>query len=275
MSSDVPSTAPSSPVCRGAGVALVTLFDSDGALLVSQTAELAAAIVAAGATSVLVGGTVGEYYTLDDEERVSVMKAVRAAVPSGVPVIAHVGGVSEERTAVLTKAAVAVGADALIGLPRDIADVRGYYDRLVETSEGVPVLAYHLPAARAVVPVEDLDDLGVVGIKDSAADAARFAAEIITTGVDVYTGSAFLLGLAHDLGATGALLGLSNGHPELGVRAFGGDSVAQLELALMSVKVSRDFPGQIKRFAAERWGVSAAARTPPGMSIAQLVATPA
>lgn len=271
----MPSAAASSappPVAPGPGVALITLFSEDGRLLASDTAQLAAQVVGAGAASVLVAGTVGEFYTLEDAERVELIAAVRAAVPADVPVVAHVGGVPEARVRQLIRAAVDSGADVLIALAREVADIRAYYDRILTAADGVPVMAYHLPAAGSVVPLSQIADLGLAGIKDSGSDAARFAAEVVTTTVDTYTGTAYLLGLAHDLGAAGALLGLANSHPELAVRAFAGDRDAQRDLVMMSVGLASDFPARIKQLARQRWDVPAVARTPSKQSIAQLMA---
>src|SRR4051812_16071241 len=104
------------PIAPGAGAALVTLFASDGALLLDETAELARRLVEAGCASILVSGTVGEFYALDDGERVSLFEAVRRAVPQPVPVIAHVGGVPADRVAQLAAGASSSGADALLAL---------------------------------------------------------------------------------------------------------------------------------------------------------------
>jgi dihydrodipicolinate synthase/N-acetylneuraminate lyase len=119
--------------------------------------------------------------------------------------------------------------------------------------------------------VAALAGLGVAGIKDSGTDAARLAAEIITTGVDTYTGTAYLLGLTHDLGGSGALLGLSNSHPELGVKALAGDEAALRSLIERSMGAASNFPGGLKQLAHERWGVPLGSRTPHGRTVMELI----
>ncbi len=75
----------------GVAVALVTLFAAAGALLAEATAELAAGLAARGVTAIVVAGSTGEAATLDEDERDDLVRAVRAAVPADVPVLAGTG----------------------------------------------------------------------------------------------------------------------------------------------------------------------------------------
>ena len=264
--------SPSSPIAPGAGVALVTLFDSEGRLLAEETGKLAARIAAAGAASILVAGTTGEFYALDDAERAELFAAVRQAVPASVPVVAHVGGVTADRATALAQSAVDAGADALIALPTGVQDVRAYYGQIAAAATTIPVLAYHLPAAGGVVDVGDIPTLAVAGIKDSSGDGSRLATEVFTLDIEIYTGAHTLLGLAHDIGAAGAFLGIANVQPELCSQAFAGESHAQRRLAELGVKGAGDFPGKLKWLTAQRWAVPATTRTPPGLPVGQFSA---
>ena len=255
-------------IAPGAGVALITLFDSAGGLLAQDTGDFAAALVACGAASVLVAGTVGEFYALSDEERVQLFAEVRAAVPAQVPVIGHVGGVPQDRAARLARVAADAGLSAIIALAPDRARLREYYEAIVAAAE-LPLLAYHFPLAGAVVPVDAIRGLPVAGIKDSSGDSARLAHQVFTLDIEVYTGATALLGLAHDIGAAGAFAGLANVDPEGCALAMGGDSAAQREIAQLGVELSGDFPGAMKERAAERFGVPAFARTPRGRPAGQ------
>jgi 4-hydroxy-tetrahydrodipicolinate synthase len=261
-SNDDPSVLPT-----GAGVALVTLFDSEHNLLVKETADLAVQIVEAGASSVLVAGTVGEFYELADEERVALFEAVRRSVPAGIPVIAHVGGVPRGQAVAMAERAVDAGADVLLALPRHVADLDGYYDSVLGASGSVPVLAYHLPQAGGVIELEALSRLGVDGIKDSSGDADRLTREVLEMNLRVYTGATSLLGLACEVGATGALLGAANVWPELSARAMRGDEQAQRELTQNVTRTRGDFPKALKERTAIRWGVSPHCRTSAGATL--------
>ncbi len=256
-------------IAPGAGVALITLFDSGGGLLARDTGDFAATLVASGAASVLVAGTVGEFYTLSDEERAQLFAEVRAAVPAQVPVIGHVGGVPHDRAARLARVAADAGLSAIIALAPDRVRLREYYGAIVAAAAELPLLAYHFPLAGAVIPVDAIRGLPVAGIKDSSGDSARLAHQVFTLDIEVYTGATALLGLAHDIGAAGAFAGLANVDPEGCALAIGGDSTAQREIARLGVELSGDFPGAMKERAAERFGVPAFARTPRGRPAGQ------
>ena len=79
------------PVFEGVAVALVSLFDGDDRLLVSETAEHAASLVERGVEAVAVAGTTGEPWRLDDDERVALVEACRTTLPGDVAVIAGTG----------------------------------------------------------------------------------------------------------------------------------------------------------------------------------------
>src|SRR5260370_4184732 len=96
----------------GAGVALVTLLDDAGGVDAESTGALAADLVGRGMQAVLACGTTGEPGTLTDAERLEVIRAVRDAVPPGVPVLAGTGATTLRRAAGLTAAAAPAGAHA-------------------------------------------------------------------------------------------------------------------------------------------------------------------
>jgi 4-hydroxy-tetrahydrodipicolinate synthase len=256
-------------VINGAGVALLTIFDEDGKLQLGETCELASVLIEAGVRSVLVGGTVGEYYALTDSEKVDLFGAVRDVVPPGVPLILHVGGVPLPGALNLARAAVECGADALIALPRGVDDLAEYYREILGVAGSIPVLAYHFPQVGAEIGVDALADLGVAGVKDSSGDADRLVLEVESLDIEVYTGATGLLNVAHQIGAQGALLGLANVQPELCALALEGDVEAQRSLEELGQGIVSDFPGGLKRLAGERWHVSAATRTPPGLRVSQ------
>ena len=239
----------------GVGVALVTLFDSDGGLAAKPTAELAARLVDLGLTAVLVAGTTGEASALTPEEREELVGAVRAALPAGVPVIAGTGAPTGRQAAVLTERAFGAGADAVLALsPPGVADPRRYYDRVSASAPG-PVLAYHFPGASAPgIPVDVLADLPIAGLKDSSGDAARLLHERDVFAGDLWTGATSLVGLSGAVGAAGALVAIANVAPEDCVAAFGGDGAAQVRLATLDRTASLGFPAGYKRATADRFG---------------------
>jgi 4-hydroxy-tetrahydrodipicolinate synthase len=248
------------PVATAACAALLTIFDEDGRLLVDQTAELAATLVADGAGGFLVAGSAGEFWMLEDSERTNLVAAVRQSVPRSVPVLAHVGGTDERRLTALAKAAIDAGADALLALAVRVDDLSAYYAALVAAAGGVPVLAYHLPAFGSQIPIDRLADLGVDGIKDSSGDAGRFCSEVLRYELATYTGSPALLSLGRQLGAAGAITGVANVRPSWCTAAWQGDDQAQREVCRLYLATGNPFPAGLKQAAAERWGTPAYSR---------------
>jgi 4-hydroxy-tetrahydrodipicolinate synthase len=247
---------------RGVGVALVTLFDDDGALDAPATARLAARLVDLGVRAVLVAGTTGEAAALAPDERSALIRAVREALPGEVPVLAGTGAPTGGQAAVLTGRAFDAGADAVLALsPPGVADPRPYYDRVAKAATGGPLLAYHFPRASSPgIPVELLPDLPVTGLKDSSGDPGRLLHELEIFPGDLYSGSAALLTMAGAVGAAGALLAVANAQPELCAAALAGDGGAQLRLAAADRAAKERFPAGIKGLVADRFGVSGTAR---------------
>ena len=252
----------SGPVFTGAGVALLTLFDEGGHLLLDETAELAARLVDMGAAAVLVGGTTGEFWTLRSEERHALTAAVRAAIPQHVPVLENVGAPTAKATLATAADAAASGAQALLCLvPPDttpavlLPEVRALVGEL-------PLLAYHFPRA-GFTPIA-LEELQLVdGIKDSSGDADRLVRTPAQLPAGTFTGSPLLLNLAGALGIAGAILATANLEPAAANAALAGDQSAQATLARLHEQITADVPPRVlKQLAAQRFGTPPWTRSP-------------
>jgi dihydrodipicolinate synthase/N-acetylneuraminate lyase len=239
------------PVFEGVAVALVSLFDGDDRLLVSETADHAARLVERGVAAVAVSGTTGEPWRLDDDDRVALVEACRKKLPDDIAVIAGTGDADPARARDLTARCSAAGADAVLVLaPAEAGTAATFYEQIAQAPSGTPVLAYHFPAfAPPGIGVDELEDLAVAGIKDSSADADRLAIEVEICDYPVYTGSANLLSFAGGVGAAGAIVAMANAEPERCVEAFAGDLTAQAELASMHLASIDGFPQGLKTLA--------------------------
>jgi 4-hydroxy-tetrahydrodipicolinate synthase len=251
-----------SPVFSGVGVALVTLFDDRGELDAPATAALAAQLVGLGVRAVVVAGTTGEAVTLEANERVALLAAVRDELRSSVPVIAGTGAPSARQAEALTRDATEHGADAVLVLsPPGVTDPRSYYEAVAKAAAGTPVLAYHFPkVASPGIAVGALGDLPVAGVKDSSGEAERLLHELHEYEGPVYTGSSALLSFAGPLGCAGAILSLANVEPERCARAFAGDVVAQAGLVEVHLAAHEQFPRRLKEMVAARFGTSTVCR---------------
>jgi 4-hydroxy-tetrahydrodipicolinate synthase len=253
------------PVFTGVGVALVTLFDDHRALDADATAGLAAQLVELGADAIVVAGTTGEADALDDDERLQLFSAVRAAVgprDDGAVVVGGTGAASTHQAARLTARATETGVDAVIArTPRGLADPTGYYRELAAAAGATPVLAYHFPAVSPPgIPVETLRSLPVAGCKDSSGDPTRLLATVDSYAGPVWTGNPALLHMAGALGCAGGILALANVAPELCAAAFAGDADAMRKFTPAHLACEHDFPRGVKQLVAERFGTSESLR---------------
>jgi dihydrodipicolinate synthase/N-acetylneuraminate lyase len=249
-------------VFRGVAVALATLFTADQEIDYSATVEHARRLVDLGVTAVVVAGTTAEVDALTGDERLSLLREVRAAIDGRVPVVVGTGATTARETARLTAAAVEQGVDAvLVRSPARVADPRPFYTHASRAASDVPLLAYHFPAvAPPGIPLEMLPELPAVGCKDSSGEPARLLRELDIYPGDIYVGSSALLSFAGPLGCTGAILALANAEPELCAQAFAGDAKAQRRLTASHTRSSTRFPHGLKELMTERFGTSPVAR---------------
>jgi 4-hydroxy-tetrahydrodipicolinate synthase len=250
------------PIFRGVGVALVTIFDDDRAVDLGATADHARRLVAAGVSAVVVAGSTGEAETLDDDERVALVRTIRDALAPDVPVLAGTGGPWGRTAARRTAAAAQAGADGVLVLsPRRVDDPRPYYEAVAVAADGLPVLAYHFPSVSPPgIPVPLLAELPIDGVKDSTGEPQRLLETLDAFAGWIYVGSSALLSFAGPLGATGAILAAANLEPALTIKAFTGDADAQRALLPAHLAASRDFPRGLKVALAEQSGTSPVAR---------------
>ncbi len=166
--------------------ALVTPFREDERIDYAAWQKIIDALIGAGMDGLFVGGSQGEFCTLDFEERHVSMRFCLQASAGRVPVYANVGCITTSDTLRLAQRAADIGVDAAV-------IITPYYlkpsqDELVEhytevcRSVRLPVLAYNFPQhggveilpatlARIAARCENL-----VGIKDSGGSLERAAA---------------------------------------------------------------------------------------------------
>ena len=90
-------------------------------------------------TAIVIAGSTGEAATLDPDERVALVGAVRTAVPAGVPVIAGTGAPSTRQAVRLTSEAAGEGTDGVLALtPPGSADLERSYAAVVAAASTGP-----------------------------------------------------------------------------------------------------------------------------------------
>jgi 4-hydroxy-2-oxoglutarate aldolase len=231
---------------RGVHAPVVTPFDAAGELDGAAFTSNLRAHLAAGVDGIVVAGSTGEAALLDESERARLIDLAREAVPAGRTLLVGTGAESTRAVMARNRDAAKRGADGvLVVAPHYYGDamtpdaLRDHYLRIADASP-IPVLLYTIPKyMHFALPPEVVATLArhenIVGMKDSAGDAALFAryVESRSDSFRVLTGSGSLLREALRLGADGAILAVALFAPTLSldvVRAAGaGDDVASAE----------------------------------------------
>lgn len=175
-------------------------------------------------SSVLIGGTTGEFPALDDDERVELFR-VAVSVLGADRVIAHLGHSSSRQVLRLAAATVAEGITrfALLSpyfLPTDDDGVVEYYAALTTAFPQATVYAYLFPERTGMdVSVEVLRRVlelpGMVGVKLSGGASAQLVeyARVVGDGQELYSGDDSTLPWVLEQGGTGIVSGVSAAFP--------------------------------------------------------------
>lgn len=179
--------------------AMITPFDSSGAVDHETVWDLARHLVDTGNDGIVVAGTTGESPTLDFDEKVALFRGVVEAVGDRASVVAGTGTYDTAESLELTAAACEVGADGVMA-------VTPYYSRppqqglfehfsaIADTST-VPVLLYNIPSRTGRrIEVDTLARLAeherIVAVKDAVGDLG-FTTDTLAKcgdGLAVYSG---------------------------------------------------------------------------------------
>lgn len=209
---------------------LVAFVTDDGRPDVPAMTKLVEHQINGGVAGLLVNGSMGELGNLSPAQRRAMVAAVVQAAAGRAPVWAGVAGLGTAEALLGARDAAAEGADALLALPPlyfDYSDseLQRHFSAIANAVD-VPVLAYDIPqrSPRKLPPslVATLAADGVLrGVKDSSGDltAARQVC-LMTAGVPgfrAYIGTEIAIDLAATVGFAGAVPGLANILPDVGV----------------------------------------------------------
>ncbi|HEV7723333.1 MAG TPA: 4-hydroxy-tetrahydrodipicolinate synthase [Iamia sp.] len=127
--------------------AMATPFAPDGTLDAKAAGDLARWLVDHGNDGLVVAGTTGESPVLTDEERIELLRAVRAAVD--VPVIAGTTTNDTAHSVALTEAAAEVGVDGILAVTPYYSKppqsgLRLHFEAIAAASD-LPVMLYDVP----------------------------------------------------------------------------------------------------------------------------------
>ncbi|ELZ59340.1 MULTISPECIES: dihydrodipicolinate synthase family protein [Halorubrum] len=219
---DLPHAAVSPPIVTPFTAADAAESDVDADALANHVD----ALVEAGIDGMVPCGTTGEFASLDDAERRTVVETVVDAADGRVPVIAGTADTSVSRVRDHLSAAAAAGADAgLVTLPyyhgSTSPDGQRAFVEAVTEDAPLPVLLYDIPATVGEsLDVEVLADAAaresVVGMKDTTGDLTGLEAKLRETpdSFAVFQGVDAQLYPSASLGVDGGIHALSQVIPE-------------------------------------------------------------
>ncbi len=239
----------SRPVLEGVIVALVTPVDRAGKVDHGALGNLTQRLVERGVTGMSPLGSTGEGYSLDLEQRLSVVDTVVRAVPQGMPVIPGVFAHNHEQASVEIAAyADRGGTAALVAppayFPLRAAEQDAYFSRLADAA-ALPLVLYNIPVFTKVQIAPSVAATlsvhpRVAGLKDSGRDLG-YAAELLdavaavgpaASGFSVLTGIDWMLVGYMLTGARGTICANANVVPELVRAVYDAVRAGQLDAAL-------------------------------------------
>ncbi|MGJ3352341.1 4-hydroxy-tetrahydrodipicolinate synthase [Providencia sp. Je.9.19] len=167
---------------HGILVPIVTPFHDDLSLNISGLAELTEKLIDSGVTGLVVCGTTGEYYALNEEERKTVLMTVSKVAKGRVTLIAGINDLSTEGAINRAEQAKQLGYEGLMlsPPPYSLPDQQGIFAHYqkVASSTSLPIIMYNFPARigieieyDTVVKLAEIDN--IVAIKESSGDFSR------------------------------------------------------------------------------------------------------
>jgi 4-hydroxy-tetrahydrodipicolinate synthase len=167
------------PEIGGVITAMVTPFAEDRSVDEAAARKLARHLTDNGSHGLVLSGTTGESPTLDDEEKLALLRAVRDEVGPDVLVICGTGSNDTRHSERLSAAAADSGADAVLAVTPyynkpNFRGIRAHYEAVARAA-GIPVVLYNIPS-RVVVNLspEQLAELAeienVVAVKQANDD---------------------------------------------------------------------------------------------------------
>jgi 4-hydroxy-tetrahydrodipicolinate synthase len=253
---------------QGIVTALVTPFRPDERIDYAAWQNVIDTLLAAGVDGLMAGGSTGEFYTLNFEERTVAFRFCRQAAATRVPVYANVGCVTTRETVELALAAQAEGIDAIsvitpYYLKPSQAELADHFSEVCRAVH-IPVLAYNfpqhggselLPATLAAIASRCKN---LVGVKDSGGQleqAIAYRGAAPDRDFAVFVGPERLLLPALANGCSGTISGCSNIAPKLFVDLYRAYQDGNMDLAarlqtmaseLAELVSLHTFPGVIK-----------------------------
>ena len=217
---------------KGIVAAMVTPFHDDESVDEDALRAVTRHLIGQGIHGLFPGGSQGEFFALDFDERCRVLEVTLDETQDRAFVVAHVGAVTTREAVALARHAEAAGADAAAATTpyflKPSQDELYQYFADLASSVSIPILAYNNPARTGVdLPPATVARLArdvpnFVGIKDSGGDLTQLAEYIrlCPETFRAFVGRDSLIYGALMYGAAGAVAATANVVPALAVAIY-------------------------------------------------------
>lgn len=183
---------------KGVIPAMITPFDENEELSKKMTEDLVEYLIKNNVNGLYIGGSTGEGFLMDIEERKKLVEYVIEKVNGRIPVIVHVGAISTRLSIELAKHAFEKGADAISSVPPfywkfDNESIYQYYKDISESTP-LPMIVYNVPLA-GLMGLDMIYKLATIenvkGIKYTATNhfEMRLIKEKLGNNFMIYSGS--------------------------------------------------------------------------------------
>ena len=213
-------------IFTGAGVAIVTPFNSDETINYNKLDELLDYHCTHGTDATIICGTTGESATMTEEEHMQCVKFAIDRVKGRIPVIAGTGS-NCTRTAIdMSKEAADYGADGLLLVTpyynkATQAGLIAHYTAVAKEAKA-PIIMYsvasrtgcNIEPATVAELVKNVDN--IVAVKEASGNISQVAKIMALTdgNIDLYSGNDDQIVPMLSLGAKGVISVLSNVAPQ-------------------------------------------------------------
>lgn len=212
-------------IFTGAGIAIITPFNSDGSINFERLGELIDTQIASGTDAIIICGTTGEASTMTDAEHLDCIRFAVKHTAGRVPVIAGTGSNDTKYAIELSKEAESVGADGLLL-------VTPYYNKTTQKgliqhfnaiadAVNIPIILYNIPGRTGLnIDIPTIKELAkhknIVAVKEASGNISYAAKLLAECGdiIDVYSGNDDIIVPMMSLGAKGVISVLSHVIPK-------------------------------------------------------------
>jgi 4-hydroxy-tetrahydrodipicolinate synthase len=177
-------------------------------------------------------GSLGEGATLENSEKIAILKTAVRVAAGKVPVVAAISSLSTANAVRLAKEAEQAGCQALMVLPpyvytSDWREMKNHVSTIIAAT-GLSSMLYNNPIAYKTdfLPTEiaelAAEHANLQAVKESSADVRRVSAirEVLGNRLDIFVGVDDLLVEGVNAGASGWIAGLVNAYPAESVELF-------------------------------------------------------